>query len=91
MIAALSLMVSAATASAECAWVLWTKVGGTAGDTSGWLPQETFESRKPCVEKITRIRQQFDAARLSTGYILEYETSIATFVTEPGADDSSRR
>jgi hypothetical protein len=34
-LAPVSLLTSAATAGAECAWVLWTKVGGTAGDTSG--------------------------------------------------------
>jgi hypothetical protein len=52
----LYLLASAATAYAECAWVLWSKIGGDANDPSGWRRDDAFESRKLCVEKITRIK-----------------------------------
>jgi hypothetical protein len=56
----------AATAYAECAWILWSKMGGDADEPSGWRRDDAFESRKSCVEKITRIKQQFDSDHLAS-------------------------
>ena len=50
---ALFLLASAATAYAECAWVLWSEVAAFAGLTA--LPDDAFVTREPCqAEKARR-------------------------------------
>jgi hypothetical protein len=48
-----------------------------AGDSSGWLAQDTVASRQRCVEKITRIKKQFDGDRLSTLYMLGTQSEVS--------------
>jgi hypothetical protein len=66
LVVAFCLLTSAATAHAECAWVLWSKMGGSATDPSGWRLDDAFDSRRSCVEKIARIKQQFDDDHLAS-------------------------
>ena len=62
MIATLSLLASAATAGAECAWVLWA----TSGDAI--LPMDGFKTREECnADKAARsdyMKKEIQAGRL---------------------------
>jgi hypothetical protein len=54
MLLALSLLTSAATAHAECAWVLWQNRGTVdAGRhlVSNWEPGKAFETAKACADR----------------------------------------
>ncbi len=72
-----AMLLLPAVAHAQCAWVLWSKVGGTVHDASGWDAEEAFDSRDKCVAKITRIKQQFDPDHLSTWYAVGKQQETA--------------
>jgi hypothetical protein len=46
---AFSLLISAATASAECAWVLWLR-----NDSSPWDVLQAFSTREGCIEAMSK-------------------------------------
>jgi hypothetical protein len=46
LLVALSLLTSAATASAECAWVLWSASGGAALPVGAWDTKSRCEEAK---------------------------------------------
>ncbi len=49
MIVALSLLTSAATAYAECAWALWLR-----NDSSPWDVLQAFSTREGCIEAMSK-------------------------------------
>jgi hypothetical protein len=49
VIVALALLTSAATAHAECAWILWAGGVKTSGET-GYAPLEGYPTRAECVK-----------------------------------------
>ena len=46
LLVALSLLTSAATASADCAWVMWITARGTTGSSAA--PWDSFQSLQEC-------------------------------------------
>jgi hypothetical protein len=63
---ALSLLASAATARAECAWVLWTYDGASPSSvaTNTWRPKAPFQTHDQCRQEIGRHR---DLAMIKSG------------------------
>ncbi len=60
---------SAATASAECAWIVWSNIGGGGAPKDNWIPVQTAGSRKECGAAAdaqnrleARVREQYFAA-----------------------------
>ena len=51
---ALSLLTSAATASAECAWVFWLEVTGPPTQESSSRPVSGWEMREACEQALTQ-------------------------------------
>ena len=53
---ALALLTHTASASTECAWVLWGKTTGSDAmpmeRTAGWLIRETFDRRTDCLRAL---------------------------------------
>ncbi|SRR6266478_4694158 len=49
LLGALSLLTSAATASAECAWVLWLR-----NDSFPWGVHQAFSTREGCIEAMSK-------------------------------------
>jgi len=70
VIAALSLLAWAATASAECAWVMWTRVFGPSDSElvriDPWSPIRTIGSRQECEDLLRQMNYHFDTGG---GYI----------------------
>jgi hypothetical protein len=65
LLVALSLLASAATAYAECSWVLWTYDGTSSRfATNTWRPKAPFETYEQCRKEIKRHR---DEAMLAEG------------------------
>ncbi len=61
VIATLSLLVWAATANAECAWVLWAQwsiANGTSSFASGLIPISGFTTKRECDQERARRPQQ---------------------------------
>ena len=87
VIAALYLLTSVATASAECAWVLWvrTRVPGQATTTS---VLGAYEARAECKsaerEEIAGVRAKFPSAKMKVDRETVWvwnEKSVATVIT----------
>jgi len=74
LLLAVHLLTSAATARAECAWVLWehrvTPSKGAATET--WLAQEAVETRAVCEAKSEALIQRLVQPRAS-GSLRNYE------------------
>jgi hypothetical protein len=51
---ALSLLTSAATASADCAWVFWLEVAGSKTDESSSRPVSGWGTRDACEQALTQ-------------------------------------
>lgn len=49
LLAVLCILVTAAPASAECAWILWLKERDT------YVPTASFDARRPCIENIASL------------------------------------
>jgi len=63
VIATLFLLVSAAMASAECAWVLWVESGRVGegappGGFTGWDVKDGCEKRADCVKRLGAVEQE---------------------------------
>jgi hypothetical protein len=54
LLIALSLLTSAATAYAECAWVLWQNVTVAGKESRGWQSLSGFENNRGCQEAMWR-------------------------------------
>ena len=50
----LCLLLSAATASAECAWVLWEKLPRSWWNAAQWQPIQGFDSETSCWSGVSR-------------------------------------
>ena len=62
LLVAFYLLASAATASAECAWVLWQAV--RAGADSDWLPFDSYERLAECKREAEIARKGKDALKV---------------------------
>ena len=54
LLVALPLLASAATASAECAWVFWLEVTGPPTQESSSRPVSGWETREACEQALTQ-------------------------------------
>jgi hypothetical protein len=54
----LLLLASVGTASAECAWVLWTYNWSTTSVRVGWVLNQAYPSRAECMTGITRMKER---------------------------------
>jgi hypothetical protein len=75
LLVGLSLLTSAASAYAECAWVLWEhrmtpSTSGAVAET--WMPQEAAETRADCDRKIETLIQRLVQPR-TPGVLQNYE------------------
>jgi len=57
LLVAFSLLTSAATANAECAWVLWLR-----NDSSPWDVLQAFSTREGCIVTLDTIGGSFTAS-----------------------------
>ena len=75
VIAALFVLTSAATANAECAWVLWehrVTPSKEGSPTESWLAQDAVETRAVCEAKTEALIQRLVQPRAS-GSLRNYE------------------
>jgi hypothetical protein len=69
---ALSLLTSAATAYAECAWVVWrqTLSDSPAVPKSGnWIPEAAFRTKEECVRDVEQKRAAYFGEAKLEGYV----------------------
>ncbi len=52
---AFCLLTSAATASAECAWVMWTRIGTQSGPRTDWDIVQATPSRPDCIAALEKL------------------------------------
>ena len=52
---ALSLFGTTATASAECAWVMWTRIGTQSGPRTDWDIVQATPSRPDCIAALEKL------------------------------------
>jgi len=75
LLVALSLLASAATASAECAWVLWHTISSTSGpQVSSTNPGDAYTTKDAC----DRARKQIEESIAATTRRLELERPLRT-------------
>jgi len=55
LLVAIYLLTSAATAYAECAWVLWTRMGTQAGPGTDWDIVQATPSRPDCIAALEKL------------------------------------
>jgi len=61
LVVALLLLASVGTASAECAWVLWTYISSSASDKAieeRWRPLSSYATQAGCQEDQQKMRQR---------------------------------
>jgi len=51
----LAMLTSAATASAECSWVLWSKIPYPREGDTGWMPGVAFTTKAECDQSARRL------------------------------------
>ena len=52
------LLASVGTASAECAWVLWQKIG--SGPDTAWVTMAAYAAREECAARATKLTRALD-------------------------------
>src|SRR5438309_3894040 len=82
LLVVLLLLGSVATASAECAWVLWYSPNAP----ESWVREDAFESRATCVRTLDRNQRQYGEARVQRAS----ETVLVIYPT-PGVSGTASR
>ena len=82
LLVAIYLLTSAATAYAECAWVLWFTSGRTSAITS---PSEAFATKKECEQAMIRSDQRVKDYKAKYPDDFAYLTCLPDTVDPRGA------